>query len=160
MRFGSSRSNVSSGPIEEGKKWFGRARYGEWRGKAFSKKTLPLTARGGPIESADCIINVNLLEFWQRPAKIETFILGFSYNSFQNVVQAFSSFSNWLRRLNLTLSNSVVAYKWDIFRIMASAISREPLGVRNAFSYVNINRLEGSNPKAIMKFLTQACDYK
>ena len=54
MRSGSSCSNVSSVPIEEGKKWFERARYGEWRGKAFSKKTLPLTARGGLIESADC----------------------------------------------------------------------------------------------------------
>ena len=54
MKFGSSRSNVSSGPIKEGKKWFERARYGEWRGKAFSKKTLPLTAWGGPIESANC----------------------------------------------------------------------------------------------------------
>ena len=52
----SYRRNVSSGPIEEGKKWFERARYGEWRGKAFSKKTLPLTARGGSIESADCTI--------------------------------------------------------------------------------------------------------
>ena len=54
MRFGLSRSNVSSGPIEEGKKLFEHARYGEWRGKAFSKKTLSLTTRGGPIESADC----------------------------------------------------------------------------------------------------------
>ena len=54
MRFGSSRSKVLNGPIEEGKKWFERARYGEWKGKAFSKKILPLTARGGPIESVDC----------------------------------------------------------------------------------------------------------
>ena len=39
--------------------------------------------------------------------------------------------------------------------------SREALGVRNAFSYVdNIGRLEGSNPKAKMKFLIEACDYK
>ena len=45
---------LSSGPTEEDKKWFERARYGEWRGKAFSKKTLPLNARGGPTESADC----------------------------------------------------------------------------------------------------------
>ena len=26
--------------------------------------------------------------------------------------------------------------------------------------YVDIGRLEGSNPKAIMEFLIQACDYK
>ena len=39
--------------------------------------------------------------------------------------------------------------------------SRETLGVRNAFSYVdNIGSLEGSNPKANIKFLIQACDYK
>ena len=43
---------------------------------------------------------------------------------------------------------------------MASEISREALGVRNAFSYVDIDRLEGSNPKVIMTFLIQACDYK
>ena len=44
---------------------------------------------------------------------------------------------------------------------MVSENSREVLGVRNAFSYVdNIGRLEGSNPKANKKFLIQACDYK
>ena len=44
---------------------------------------------------------------------------------------------------------------------MLSDNSREALGVRNAFSYVdNIGRLEGSNPKANMQFLIQACDYK
>ena len=44
---------------------------------------------------------------------------------------------------------------------MVSENSREALGVGNAFSYVdNIGRLEGSNPKANMKFLIQACDYK
>ena len=44
---------------------------------------------------------------------------------------------------------------------MVSENSREALGVRNAFSYVdNIGRLKGSNPKANMKFLIQACDYK
>ena len=32
-----------------------------------------------------------------------------------------------------------------------------PLGVRNAFSYANEVRLEGSKPKAIMKFIIQAC---
>ena len=42
---------------------------------------------------------------------------------------------------------------------MVSENSREALGVRNAFSYVdNIDRLEGWNPKANMKFLIQACD--
>ena len=43
---------------------------------------------------------------------------------------------------------------------MASENSREALGVSNAFCYVDIGRLEGSNSKAIMKFLIQACDYK
>ena len=44
---------------------------------------------------------------------------------------------------------------------MVSENSREALGVRNAFSYVDdIGRLEGSSPKADMKFLIQACDYK
>ena len=44
---------------------------------------------------------------------------------------------------------------------MVSENSREALGVRNAFNYVDdIGRLEGSNPKANMKFLIQACDYK
>ena len=44
---------------------------------------------------------------------------------------------------------------------MVSENSQEALGVRNAFSYVdNIGRLEGSNPKANMKFLIQACNYK
>ena len=33
--------------------------------------------------------------------------------------------------------------------------SQEALGIRNAFSYVDIGRIEGSNPKAIMKFLIQ-----
>ena len=44
---------------------------------------------------------------------------------------------------------------------MVSENSREALGVRNAFSYVdNMGRLEGSNPIANMKFLIQAFDYK
>ena len=44
---------------------------------------------------------------------------------------------------------------------MVSENSREALGVRNAFSYIdNIGRLEGSNPKANIKFLIQACEYK
>ena len=43
---------------------------------------------------------------------------------------------------------------------MASQNSHEALGVRNAFSYVDIGRLEGSNIEAIMEFLFQACDNK
>ena len=44
---------------------------------------------------------------------------------------------------------------------MASENSREALGVRNVFSYVDIGvGLEGSNPKAIMKFNSSVCDYK
>ena len=46
---------------------------------------------------------------------------------------------------------------------MVSENSQEALGVRNAFSYVDniqVGRLEGSNPKANMKFLIQVCDYK
>ena len=43
---------------------------------------------------------------------------------------------------------------------MVSENRPEALGVRNAFSHVDIDRLEGSNPKANMKFLIQSCDYK
>ena len=59
------------------------------------------------------------------------------------------SFSDWLRRLDSTLSNSGVAYKLDFFRNMASKNSREALEVRNAFM-VDTGKLEGSNPKAFM----------
>ena len=47
-------------------------------------------------------------------------------------------FSDWLRRLDPSLPNLVVAYKKDFFQNMASENSREALGVRNAFSYVDI----------------------
>ena len=36
---------------------------------------------------------------------------------------------------------------------MAIEESREALGIRNVFSYVDIVKLEGLNPKAIMKFI-------
>ena len=98
-------------------------------------------------------MNMNLLETWQRAAKIETLILRFSYNSFQNVFRVLPPLFDWLRRLDLSLSNSVIAYKRDFFLNMASENRREALGIRNAFSYVNIGTLEDSNPKAIMKFL-------
>ena len=63
-----------------------------------------------------------LLETSRRAAENETFILGFSYNSFQNVIQVLPSFSDWLRRLDLSLFNlqSVAAYKRDLFRNMGS----------------------------------------
>ena len=64
-------------------------------------------------------MNMKLLKTWRRAAKIETFILGFSYNSFQNVVLVPPSFSDWLHRFNPSLSNSVVAYKRDFFWNMA-----------------------------------------
>ena len=64
-------------------------------------------------------MNMNLLETWQRAAKVKTFILGFPYNPFQNVVRVLPSFPDWLRRLHPSLSNSVVAYKQDFFRNMA-----------------------------------------
>ena len=53
-----------------------------------------------------------------------------------NVVRVLPSFSNWLRRLDLSSSNPVEAYNRNFFRDMASKNSREALGVRNAFSYV------------------------
>ena len=57
--------------------------------------------------------------------------------------------------------NSVVAYKRDFFRNMASEISPEALGVRNAFSYVDMGKVRGFEPqKAILKFNTSVCDYK
>ena len=71
-----------------------------------------------------------------------------------------TAFSNWLRRLDTSLSKSIMVYKRDFFRNMASENSREALGFRNAFSYVDVGRLEGSNPNAIITFLIQACDYK
>ena len=105
-------------------------------------------------------MNKNLLKTWWCVEKIESFILDFSYNSFQNVIWVLPSLSDWLRRLDPSLSNLAVAYKRDFFRNMASENSRKALGVRNAFSYVDTGRLEGLNPKAIIKFLIQACDYK
>ena len=45
---------------------------------------------------------MNLLETWWHSVKIETFILGFSYNSFQNAVRVLPSISDWLRKLNLS----------------------------------------------------------
>ena len=48
-------------------------------------------------------MDMNLLETWRRVAKIETFNLGFSYISFQNVVRVLPSFSDWLRRIDLSL---------------------------------------------------------
>ena len=68
---------------------------------------------------------MDLLEIWRRIAKIETLMLGFSYNSFQNVVQVLPSFFDWLRRLDSSLSNSVVAYRRDFFEEMASENTRE-----------------------------------
>ena len=91
-------------------------------------------------------MNMKLLGTWWRAAKIETFILGFSYNLFQNVIRVLPSFADWLRRLDLSLSNWVAAYNQDFFRNMANENSRKALGVRNAFSYVYVGRLEGSNP--------------
>ena len=43
---------------------------------------------------------------------------------------------------------------------MASENSRKALGVKNAFSYLDIGRLEGSNPEAVVEFLIQPCDFK
>ena len=94
------------------------------------------------------IMNMNLPETWRRGAKIKTFILGFSCNSFQNVVRVLPTFSNWLCRLHPSLSNSVVAYKRDFFRNMTSEIVREALGIRNASSYVDIGRVKGFEPKS------------
>ena len=88
-------------------------------------------------------MNMYFPESWRHAAKIKTFILGFSYNLFQNVVRVFPSFLDWVRRLDPSLSNSAVAYKRDFFRNLASENNREALGVRNAFKFVNIGSLEG-----------------
>ena len=85
-------------------------------------------------------MSMNLLETWRRAAKIETFILGFLYNSVQNAVRVLPSFSDWVRRLDLSLFNSVIAYKRDFFQNMVSENSREALGASNSFSYVDIGR--------------------
>ena len=50
---------------------------------------------------------MNLPETWRHAAKIKTFILSFSYNSFQNVVRVLPTFFNWLRRCDPSLSNSL-----------------------------------------------------
>ena len=92
MRFGSSRSNVSSGPIEEGKKWFERVRYGEWRGKAFSKKTLPLTARSGPRESVDCIKNKHLADFEEKKYNYLYNLIFISKNFHASFIEVFIEF--------------------------------------------------------------------
>ena len=42
--------------------------------------------------------------------KIKTFMLDFSYDSFQNFVRELPTFSDWLHRFNPSLSNLVVAY--------------------------------------------------
>ena len=103
----------------------------------------------GPFSRiASHIMNINLLETWRRSAKIKTSILGFSYNSYQNVVvRAFPMFSDWLHRLGPSLPNSVVAYKQHLFRNMASENSREAVGLRKAFSNVDIGRVRGFKPK-------------
>ena len=56
-------------------------------------------------------------------------------------------FSDWLRRLDPCLSNSVVVYERDFFQNMVSQNSRDALGVRNAFSYVDISKVRGFEPK-------------
>ena len=54
-----------------------------------------------------------------------------------------------------------MAYKRDFFANMTSENSREALDIRNAFSYVDIGRvIEGSKPKAILKFNSSVRDYK
>ena len=55
---------------------------------------------------------------------------------------------DWLRRLDPSLTNSMVAYKRDFFWNMASENSGEALGVRNAFSYVDISKVRGFEPKS------------
>ena len=72
----------------------------------------------------------------------------FFNNLLQNVIRVLPSFSNWLRRLEPSLSNSIVVYKRDFFQNIASENSQDALGVKNAFSYVDMGKLEGSNPKA------------
>ena len=92
-------------------------------------------------------MNMNFPETWRRAAKMKTFILGFSYNSFQNVVQLLSTFFGWLRRFDPSLTYSVVAYKQHLFRNMASENSREAVSLRKAFSDVDIGGVRGFKPK-------------
>ena len=111
-------------------------------------RTMNIITWKAYLRNSYYVLYINLLETWWRAAKIETFILGFSYNSFQNVVRVLPLFSNWLRRLDPSVSNSVVTCKRDFFRNMASENNREALSVRNTFIYVDIGRLEGSNPNS------------
>ena len=71
--------------------------------------------------------------------------------------ECFRDFLDWIRRLDPILFNSVVAYKRDFFRNMASENSREALGVRNAFSEVDIGRIRGFKPKKWFWNLIPAC---
>ena len=95
------------------------------------------------------IISANFLTIIIKLLFSQTkFILGFSYNSFQNIVRVLPTLSEQLRRLDPSLPNSVEAYKRDIFQIIASENSREALGARNAFNYVDIGRVRGFEPKS------------
>ena len=78
-------------------------------------------------------MNMNLPETWRRAAKIKTFILGFSYKSFQNVVLVLPTLYEQLCRLDPSLHNSVAAYKRDFFGLWQARIQ---VG------------LEGLNPKS------------
>ena len=49
-----------------------------------------------------------------------------------------------------------VGYNRDFFQNMTSENSWEALGVTNAFNYVDIGRLEGSNLKATTKFFNSS----
>ena len=52
---------------------------------------------------------------------------------------------------------AVAAYKRYFFRNMASENSQETLGVRNAFSYVDIGTVRGFKPKKQFWNFIQAC---
>ena len=70
-------------------------------------------------------------------------------------------FSDWLHRLDPSLPNSVVPYKRNFFRIMANQNSRESLGVRNAFTYVNMGRVRGFETKSEFRnLISSVCNYK
>ena len=59
--------------------------------------------------------------------------------------------------MNRNWTSLVVAYKRDFFRNVASENSREALSVRNAFSYVDIVKARGFEPKKRFWNLIQAC---
>ena len=67
-------------------------------------------------------ISYNLTKKWNLDID---FFQVLTYSNFPNIVRVLPTFSDWIPRLDPSLSNSVVAYKRHFFRNMASENSRD-----------------------------------